>query len=81
MSYNALDQRSVSLRAENPIRRTMLSRLIAAAIAWWTRPRLPANLPDYLREDIGLPPQHQPAYWLQIPLNPNDPDPLQRPRL
>lgn len=67
MTDQTLDQRSGPLRAEtlitDAVLRLGLLRVILTAIrAWWSRPRLPPNLPDTLRADIGLPPaQHLPA--------------------
>lgn len=63
MTYHTLDQRSVSLRSEtiiaDEVLRLGLVRVLMTAIrAWWSRPRLPPNLPDHLRADIGLGADH-----------------------
>jgi hypothetical protein len=88
MTYDALDPRSVTLRLEFSIadavqQRGLVPVLIAALRAWWSRPRLPPNLPAYLREDVGLSRvDSQIVYWMDIPIHPhsvNAPDPLRRP--
>jgi hypothetical protein len=78
MSYNAPDLRSVTLRLEFSIadavaQRGLLPVLGAALRAWWKRPRLPPNLPDYLREDVGLQPEGRVVYWMDVPINPSTP--------
>lgn len=83
MSYNALPERSIVLRLEFSIadavhQRGLLAVLGAAVSAWWNRPRLPSDLPPYLREDVGLLPDATPAHWIDV--TPNlIPDPLRRP--
>jgi hypothetical protein len=84
MSYNTLPEGSIVLRLEFSIadavhQRGLLSVLGSAISAWWNRPRLPSNLPAYLRADLGLPPETQPAHWLEIPSRLGIPDPLRRP--
>ena len=74
MTYDALDPRSVTLRLEFSIadaveQRGLVPVLIAALRAWWSRPRLPPNLPAYLREDVGLPAEA--VSWLDLPTNLN----------
>ena len=76
MTYDALNPRSVSLRFEFSIadavaQRGLLPVLLAALRAWWSRPRLPPNLPAHLRADIGLPPEDHAVHWLDIPNSPN----------
>lgn len=61
MSYDTLELRGASPRPKNLIaeevaRLGLLPVLAAAIRAWWSRPRLPPNLPDHLRADVGLPP-------------------------
>jgi hypothetical protein len=87
MSYDALDPRSVTLRLEFSIADAVVQRglvpvLIEALRAWWKRPRLPPNLPAYLRVDVGLPAEDNIVYWMDIPIHPHSvaaPDPLRRP--
>ena len=88
MTYEALDQRSVVLRLEFSIADAVAQRglfpvLLAAIRAWWARPRLPPNLPAYLRADVGLSRVDADiVYWMDIPIHPhsvNAPDPLRRP--
>ncbi|MDB5589163.1 MAG: hypothetical protein JWP26_4133 [Devosia sp.] len=87
MTYEALDPRSVTLRLEFSIadavaQRGLLPVLITAIRAWWSRPRLPPNLPAYLRVDVGLPAEEHAVYWMDIPIHPHSvasPDPLRRP--
>ena len=84
MSYNTLPEGSVVLRLEFSIadavhQRGLLSVLGTAISAWWNRPRLPANVPAYLRADIGLPPEATAAHWLDVSANRGIPDPLRRP--
>lgn len=68
MSYNVLDERSVVLRLEFSIadavhQRGLLPVIGAALRAWWNRPRGYSQVPDYLREDIGLPPAGDPVFY------------------
>ena len=84
MSYNTLPEGSIVLRLEFSIadavhQRGLLSVLGTAIGAWWNRPRVPANLPAYLRADVGLPPGAEPAHWLDVPSRSGIPDPLRRP--
>lgn len=87
MTYDALDPRSVTLRLEFSIadavhQRGLFTVLVAAVRAWWKRPRLPPNLPAYLRADLGLPPSDEIVYWMDIPIHPPNagtPDALKRP--
>ena len=72
MSYNVLSERSVVLRLEFSIadavhQRGLLPVLAAAFAAWWNRPRVPSELPSYLREDVGLPPVAEPVLWHTVP--------------
>ena len=84
MSYNIPAEGSIILRLEFSIadavhQRGLLSVLAAAISAWWNRPRLPDNLPAYLRADVGLSPVAEPAHWLDRPSHQGIPDPLRRP--
>jgi len=84
MTYDAIDSRSVVLRLEFSIadavhQRGLVPVLTAAVAAWWNRPRLPANLPDYLRADLGLPPAAEAAHWTDIHNGIAMPAPLRRP--
>ena len=84
MSYNILPEGSVVLRLEFSIadavhQRGLLAVLGTAISAWWNRPRLPENLPAYLRADIGLSPVASAAHWLDIQSSRTMPDPLRRP--
>ena len=72
MSSNALSERSVVLRLEFSIadavhQRGLVPVLAAALAAWFNRPRPPAELPAYLREDVGLPPVAEPLQWHGVP--------------
>jgi len=84
MSYNALSEGSIVLRLEFSIadavhQRGLLAVLGAAISAWWNRPRVPAGLPNRLRADIGLPPVHEPAHFLDVQVHNGIPEPLRRP--
>ena len=84
MSYNSLPEGSIVLRLEFSIadavhQRGLLAVLGAAISAWWNRPRLPDNLPAYLRADLGLSPVADAAHWLNISHQSGIPDPLRRP--
>jgi len=72
MSSNVLSERNVVLRLEFSIadavhQRGLLPVLASALSAWWHRPRVPSELPAYLREDVGLPPVAEPIQWHSIP--------------
>lgn len=72
MSSNVLSERSVVLRLEFSIadavhQRGLLPVLAAAFVAWWNRPGVPADLPAYLREDVGLAPVAEPVLWHTTP--------------
>jgi len=72
MSNAPLPEGSVVLRLEFSIadavqQRGLLSVLGTAIAAWWNRPRLPQNLPNHLRADIGLPLDHGPLLWYSVP--------------
>jgi hypothetical protein len=72
MSYNVLSERSVVLRLEFSIadavhQRGLLPVLASAMSAWWNRPRVPSELPAYLRADVGLPPVAEPVLWHSVP--------------
>jgi len=74
MTYEAHDLRSVVLRLEFSIadavtQRGLVPVLFEAIRAWWTRPRLPPNLPANLRADVGLPPEGKQVYWMDIPIS------------
>ena len=82
MTYDALDPRSIVLRLEFSIadavhQRGLVSVIATAISAWWNRPRLPSNLPAYLRADVGLPPAPEASHWLQLSAM-GIPDPLRR---
>lgn len=79
MSQNTLPEGSVVLRLEFSIadavqQRGLFPVLCTAIAAWWNRPRLPQNLPDYLRADIGLPPADGPLLWYSVPSVPAVPN-------
>ncbi|MDV3251804.1 hypothetical protein DevBK_10705 [Devosia sp. BK] len=72
MSSNVLSERNFVLRLEFSIADAVHQRgivpVIAAAVrAWWNRPRVPSDLPAYLRADIGLPPVAEPVIWHSLP--------------
>lgn len=84
MSYNTQSEGSIVLRLEFSIadavhQRGLLSVLAAAIGAWWNRPRLPAELPPYLRADVGLPEQVGPRHWIDFQASRTIPEPLRRP--
>jgi hypothetical protein len=88
MTYDALDPRSVTLRLEFSVADAVAQRglfpvLLTAIRVWWSRPRLPPNLPAYLRADVGLSPvDSKIVYWMDIPIHPHSvlaPNPLRRP--
>lgn len=74
MTSHVLEERSVVLRLEFSIadavhQRGLLPVIAAALQAWWQRPRGYAQVPDYLREDLGLPPAENPVFYpLAAPL-------------
>jgi len=82
---NQFDGRSIVLRVEYSIadavqQRGLVPVLIAALRAYWSRPRLPPDLPAYLREDVGLGPLVEPAHWSEVPINPHGGGPAPPPR-
>lgn len=84
MSYDTLPEGSVVLRLEFSIadavhQRGLLFVLGAAVAAWWNRPRVPDNLPAYLRADVGLPPDTKPDFWPAPSASPQIPPPIWRP--
>jgi hypothetical protein len=86
MTYNTLPEGSVVLRLEFSIadavhQRGLAAVLGAAIAAWWNRPRVPSDLPDDLRSDVGLPSRANAAHWTDIPMRSGIPDPLRRPSM
>lgn len=86
MSFNALDEGSVSLRLDHHVTKAvhwngLLPVLRVAIAAWWNRPRLPPDLSDRMRADMGLPPDPRPRYWPEPSDNPQVPPPMWRPGL
>jgi len=84
MSYNSLPEGSVVLRLEFSIadavhQRGLLSVLASAVGAWWSRPRLPADLPAHLRADVGLLPDYASVHWHDVGASRPIPDALKRP--
>ena len=84
MSYDSLPQGSVVLRLEFSIadavhQRGLLSVLGSALSAWWNRPAMPVDLPDYLRQDVGLPASPGQSLYPKASLYPQVPPPLWRP--
>ncbi|MHA6298486.1 hypothetical protein [Devosia sp. CAU 1758] len=75
MSSNVLDERSVVLRLEFSIadavhQRGLVPVLASAIRAWWAmRPVRYAPVPDYLREDVGLPPAEDRFRWMGFDLH------------
>mgnify|MGYP001036393103 CR=1 FL=1 len=73
MSSNIIEERSLILRLEFSIadavrHRGLRSVLVAALKAWWDqRPPNYADVPSYLREDVGLPPENEPLIWYSSP--------------
>lgn len=86
MTYNTLPEGSVVLRLEFSIadavhQRGLFAVIGAAIAAWWNRPRVPSDLPDDLRADVGLPPAANSAHWTDIRGHSGIPDPLRRPSM
>ena len=84
MSYDALEPRSVVLRLEFSIadavaQRGLVPVVLEAFRAWMNRPRIPPNIPERLRADVGLPPEGKQAYWMDIPMSPGNPRALRLP--
>ncbi|KKB76631.1 hypothetical protein VW35_17855 [Devosia soli] len=72
MSSTVLSERNVILRLEFSIadavhQRGLLPVIASALSAWWHRPRVPSQLPAYLRDDVGLPPVAEPIAWHSLP--------------
>lgn len=86
MTYHNLPEGSVVLRLEFSIadavhQRGLVAVLGAAVAAWWNRPRVPSDLPAYLRDDVGLPSHANAAHWTDISGRSGIPDPLRRPSM
>lgn len=86
MSYRPSSEGSIVLRLEFSIadavhQRGLLTVLATAISAWWHRPRLPANLPANLRQDIGLPPDYRAAHFTDLGASRGVSDPLRRPSM
>lgn len=84
MTYEALPEHRIVLRLEFSIadavhQRGLVPVIITALRAWWTRPRMPQDIPAHLRADMGVPPVAGRAHWLDIPGGTHIPDPLRRP--
>lgn len=67
MTSRVLDEGSIVLRLEFSIadavhQRGLLPVLRVALAAWIQRPARPSRVPDYLREDLGLPPAARDAF-------------------
>lgn len=67
MTSRILDERGIVLRLEFSIADAVYQRglfpvLGAALAAWWQRPRGLSQVPDYLRDDLGLPPAEESAF-------------------
>ncbi|UYN99475.1 MAG: hypothetical protein KIT02_16455 [Devosia sp.] len=75
MSSNVLSERSVVLRLEfsiaDAVRQRGLVSVIGAAVrAWWSqRPVNYSAVPEYLRDDVGLPPAEEAPHWTGIDLH------------
>lgn len=74
MSINVHDDGSVLLRLEFYAARAVHQRGLGAVLrvvvaAWWNRPRIPPDLSDRLRADMGLPVDASRKHWPeQVPL-------------
>lgn len=84
MTHDIRPEGSIILRLEFSIadavhQRGLLAVLGTAVGAWWNRPRLPTDLPAYLREDVGLPPDTRMPLWPGPAIDPRIPPPLWRP--
>lgn len=72
---NVLNEGSVVLRLEFSIadavrQRGILSVMGAALRAWWAQRPVHVNrLPPRLREDVGLPPAEEDAWWAGVDLH------------
>jgi hypothetical protein len=75
MSSNVVDERSVVLRLEFSIadavqQRGLVPVVLSAINAWWSqRPVRYADVPAYLRQDVGLPEADDTVHWTGISLN------------
>lgn len=68
MFIDALTDGSVRFRHDVHVTRAVHHRGLVAVLrvalaAWWTRPRIPPDLPARLREDMGLPPAPRSIFW------------------
>lgn len=68
MSIDAFTDGSVVWRHDVHVTRAVhyrgLFRVLRVALAaWWTRPRIPPDLPARLRADMGLPPAPRSMFW------------------
>jgi hypothetical protein len=66
MTLQNRSARGLALRAPDgwsiseglPERRNAVGRSLAALLSWLSRLRRPPDLPDYLRRDVGVEPDH-----------------------
>ncbi len=84
MTFDTRHEAGIVLRLEFSIadavhQRGLLAVLGAAIRAWWTRPRMPQNLPAHLRHDIGLLPDATPPHWHDVLARDPIPSALRRP--
>lgn len=71
MTHPSFAEGSVVLRLEFSIadavhQRGLFPVLSAAISAWWNQPKVPADLPDRLRADIGMPEIGRAAHFTEV---------------
>ncbi len=77
MTYDTLTQRRPALPTETQIADAVLQlgllKVLTTAVgAWWGRPRLPPDLPERLRADVGLSPMHRRMRWTDVSFTTHD---------
>jgi len=67
------DRTDIRNNVDHEVRPSLATMLLATFVVWWHRPAHPPDLPSYLRQDVGLPPEPSPLDWRGVPYRLTDP--------